>query len=207
MTRFRAIESAGVATPWMTTRAGRTFTTLFVAHILLDCYGGIWPIFKKLAGLDLVGAGLIATATTVLTTGMQPLFGLWADRHIRRRRRWTRALGGRRSSRRRSGCLQLCRGFRSLRAAGRQGDAQRGHLTWRLRHLRRRGPRPRGHRLFIVGLLGIALSGEVLVRGLRESVDHSREGVDAGGIFQLPHLVEQLILRRRLVEVLGRTSQ
>lgn len=85
MTRFRAIESAGVATPWMTTRAGRTFTTLFVAHILLDCYGGIWPIFKKLAGLDLVGAGLIATATTVLTTGMQPLFGLWADRGHRRR--------------------------------------------------------------------------------------------------------------------------
>lgn len=58
----------------------RVFFALAACHWLGDCYGGIWPIFKYLAGLDLARAGFIATVTMLLGAGLQPLFGIWSDR-------------------------------------------------------------------------------------------------------------------------------
>ena len=58
----------------------RVFFALAACHWLGDCYGGIWPIFKYLAGLDLARAGFIATVTMLLGAGLQPLFGVWSDR-------------------------------------------------------------------------------------------------------------------------------
>jgi len=66
------------------TTAFRTFVAIVLAHCVLDCYGGAWPIFKKLAGLDLGWAGILATVTTVFTMSLQPLFGIWADQGRRR---------------------------------------------------------------------------------------------------------------------------
>jgi FSR family fosmidomycin resistance protein-like MFS transporter len=40
----------------------------------------MWPIFKYLADLDLAKAGMIATVSTLLGAGLQPLFGIWSDR-------------------------------------------------------------------------------------------------------------------------------
>ena len=64
--------------------SAKTFISLVVAHTMVDCFGGIWPVFKKLAGLDLEWAGLIAFTTGLIAMSTQPLFGLWAD-HGRRR--------------------------------------------------------------------------------------------------------------------------
>ena len=44
----------------------------------------MWPIFKYLADLDLAKAGFLATVTTLLGAGLQPLFGLWSDRGAQR---------------------------------------------------------------------------------------------------------------------------
>lgn len=63
----------------------KLFVCLAAAHTLIDCYGSIWAIFKKLAGLDLAWAGLIATVATAVTATCQPLFGMLADRGYRRR--------------------------------------------------------------------------------------------------------------------------
>jgi FSR family fosmidomycin resistance protein-like MFS transporter len=62
----------------------RVFLALGACHWLGDCYGGIWPIFKYLAGLDLARAGFIATVTMLLGAGLQPLFGVWSDRGAQR---------------------------------------------------------------------------------------------------------------------------
>jgi FSR family fosmidomycin resistance protein-like MFS transporter len=50
-----------------------------LAHALLDCYGGFWPIFKYLAKIDIGVAGGLATGTSFFAMLMQPLFGHLAD--------------------------------------------------------------------------------------------------------------------------------
>ncbi|MBX7258865.1 MAG: MFS transporter [Candidatus Hydrogenedentes bacterium] len=60
-------------------RATQTFAAIFVLHAALDCYGGIWPIFKHLAGIPLGYAGFVATSTTMVMWALQPAFGHWAD--------------------------------------------------------------------------------------------------------------------------------
>ena len=60
-------------------RATQTFAAIFVLHAALDCYGGIWPIFKHLAGVPLGYAGFVATSTTMVMWALQPAFGHWAD--------------------------------------------------------------------------------------------------------------------------------
>ncbi len=62
----------------------KAFIAVVIAHALADGLGGIWPVYKKLAGLDLAKAGLIATIVNMLGTLTQPFFGLWADRTNRR---------------------------------------------------------------------------------------------------------------------------
>ena len=58
----------------------KIFAALAACHWVGDCYGGMWPIFKYLADLDLGKAGMIATVSTLIGAGLQPLFGIWSDR-------------------------------------------------------------------------------------------------------------------------------
>ena len=57
----------------------RTFVTLLIIHSLLDCFAGIWPIYKHMIDIPLGVAGFIITAATLIAFVLQPLFGLWAD--------------------------------------------------------------------------------------------------------------------------------
>lgn len=66
------------------TTATKTFIALVVAHAMGDLLGGNWPIFKKLAELDLATAGIIGAVTTSVFTAVQPLCGFYADRGHRR---------------------------------------------------------------------------------------------------------------------------
>ena len=54
--------------------------TLWLGHFAVDSFTGIWPIYKTLAGLDLVKAGLIATIGGFLGNALQILFGFLGDR-------------------------------------------------------------------------------------------------------------------------------
>lgn len=63
----------------------RTLISVAAAHCMIDCSANVWPIFKKLAGLDLAAAGMLVTVTTIVSVGLQPLFGFWADHGHRRR--------------------------------------------------------------------------------------------------------------------------
>jgi FSR family fosmidomycin resistance protein-like MFS transporter len=60
--------------------AGKTLVALGLAHALLECFSGVWPIYKHLAGLDLRTAGLILAITGFTSSILQPVFGHWADR-------------------------------------------------------------------------------------------------------------------------------
>ncbi len=73
--------------------ATATFIALVAAHSLVDCFGGVFPIFKYRAGLDLEVAGMLATITLFIGAGLQPLIGLLADHgHERRFVIWGAAL-------------------------------------------------------------------------------------------------------------------
>ncbi len=67
------------------TAAYWTLLTLASGHFAVDCCAGIWPVFKTLASLDIVKAGLIATVGTMVGNGLQLAFGVLADRGLRRR--------------------------------------------------------------------------------------------------------------------------
>ena len=64
--------------------ATKTFVVTAVAHGTIDMCGGVWPIFKNLAGLDLYWAGLVSTVAAMATAALQPVFGFYADRGHRR---------------------------------------------------------------------------------------------------------------------------
>jgi FSR family fosmidomycin resistance protein-like MFS transporter len=55
-----------------------------IGHLAVDLCTGIWPVYKTMAGLDLAKAGLIATAGSLLGNGLQPVFGVLADRGWRK---------------------------------------------------------------------------------------------------------------------------
>ena len=78
-----AIDNADHAAASDTPRQAGMFAALLAGHFVVDCYGGIWPIFKKLAGIDLGVAGFISTAT-ILVAALQPFIGLYADKGRRR---------------------------------------------------------------------------------------------------------------------------
>src|SRR5689334_8631742 len=58
----------------------KTLVSLALAHLILECYAGVWPIYKHLAHIDLYTAGMIAAVSSVSASLLQPLFGVWADR-------------------------------------------------------------------------------------------------------------------------------
>lgn len=53
---------------------------LWFGHFMVDTFTGIWPIYKTLANLDLVKAGLIATIGSFLGNSLQILFGILGDK-------------------------------------------------------------------------------------------------------------------------------
>jgi FSR family fosmidomycin resistance protein-like MFS transporter len=63
---------------------GASLLALAGGHFAVDCCTGIWPVFKTLAQLDIVRAGLIATAGSMAGNGLQIAFGFLADRGWRR---------------------------------------------------------------------------------------------------------------------------
>jgi len=66
-------------------RQTKTFMALVALHCLGDCYGGVWPMFKYLHGVDLEYAGIIGAVAIIIGQGLQPIFGLWADHGYQRR--------------------------------------------------------------------------------------------------------------------------
>ena len=64
--------------------AKKTLIALGLGHALLECFSGVWPIYKHLAHLDLRTAGLLAAITTFISQALQPAFGHWADKGYER---------------------------------------------------------------------------------------------------------------------------
>ncbi|HIA48724.1 MAG TPA: hypothetical protein EYN96_12350 [Candidatus Hydrogenedentes bacterium] len=50
-----------------------------IIHSLLDCFAGIWPIYKHIVDIPLAAAGFVVTCATLIAFVLQPLFGLWTD--------------------------------------------------------------------------------------------------------------------------------
>ena len=65
--------------------AVKMFIALALTHTVVDCGASIWAMFKKLAGLDLERAGMLATIAGTLAFLMHPVFGVVADHGYRRR--------------------------------------------------------------------------------------------------------------------------
>jgi len=83
--QIESVGSASIDEPAFKQGAAKTFVALLLAHAMADCLGGIWPVFKKMAGLDLTWAGIITTLATTGTMVLQPMFGIWADTGGKRR--------------------------------------------------------------------------------------------------------------------------
>jgi FSR family fosmidomycin resistance protein-like MFS transporter len=83
--RIDPVTTTSIDEPALKQGAIWTFMALLLAHGMIDCLGGMWPIFKKLADLNLAWAGIISTVATTLTMAMQPMFGIWADTGGKRR--------------------------------------------------------------------------------------------------------------------------
>jgi len=80
MTTNQATVESTTATSHTLSTGTKTFISLLAIHTTLDCYAGIWPIYKHIIGISLAAAGFIATVTTISTWALQPMFGVWADR-------------------------------------------------------------------------------------------------------------------------------
>jgi FSR family fosmidomycin resistance protein-like MFS transporter len=63
----------------------RSLVLLFISHLILDFYTGIWPIYKTIAQVDLAKAGLIAGMSGFIGEVMQVFFGYFSDRGYRKR--------------------------------------------------------------------------------------------------------------------------
>lgn len=63
----------------------RSLVLLFVSHLLLDFFTGIWPIYKTMAEIDLAKAGLIAGFSGFIGEFMQIFFGYFSDRGYRKK--------------------------------------------------------------------------------------------------------------------------
>lgn len=62
----------------------RSFAILWVAHFLMDFFLGIWPIYKTLAGIDILLAGLIMGVAGFSGELSQLFFGYISDRGYRK---------------------------------------------------------------------------------------------------------------------------
>lgn len=53
---------------------------IWVSHLLMDFMLGVWPVYKTIAQLDLVVAGLIASVGVFIGEGLQLYFGYLSDK-------------------------------------------------------------------------------------------------------------------------------
>ncbi len=53
---------------------------IWCSHLLMDFMLGVWPVYKTMANLDLVVAGLIASLSIFIGEGLQLYFGYLSDR-------------------------------------------------------------------------------------------------------------------------------
>jgi len=58
----------------------KSLALLWIAHLFMDFFTGIWPIYKTLAELDLFYAGLIAGVAGFFGEILQLIFGYFSDR-------------------------------------------------------------------------------------------------------------------------------
>jgi MFS family permease len=63
----------------------KTLIALATTHWMVDCFGGMWPIFKYLVNLDLERAGFIFAMAILIGSAVQPIFGILSDHGHRRR--------------------------------------------------------------------------------------------------------------------------
>lgn len=61
-------------------RSTTVLLALWLGHFAVDSFTGIWPIYKTLANLDLVKAGMIATVGGFIGNSLQIIFGIMGDR-------------------------------------------------------------------------------------------------------------------------------
>lgn len=64
---------------------GKSLLVLWFAHLIMDFFTGIWPIYKTIAHIDLVQAGLIAGISGFIGEILQLWFGYLSDRGHRKK--------------------------------------------------------------------------------------------------------------------------
>ncbi|MGE0671132.1 MAG: MFS transporter [Parachlamydiales bacterium] len=62
----------------------RSLVLLWISHLLLDFFTGIWPMYKTIAQMDLAKAGLIAGVSGFIGEFLQVFFGYFCDRGHRK---------------------------------------------------------------------------------------------------------------------------
>ncbi len=64
----------------------RSLLLLWVSHLFLDFFTGIWPIYKTISQIDLAKAGLIAGLSGLIGEALQVWFsGFFCDRGYRKK--------------------------------------------------------------------------------------------------------------------------
>lgn len=63
----------------------RSLLLLWVSHLFLDFFTGIWPIYKTISHIDIAKAGLIAGLSGFLGEALQLFFGFFSDRGHRKK--------------------------------------------------------------------------------------------------------------------------
>lgn len=62
----------------------RSFAILWIAHFFMDFFIGVWPIYKTLAGIDVLLAGIVIGIAGFTGELSQAFFGYFADRGFRK---------------------------------------------------------------------------------------------------------------------------
>lgn len=58
---------------------------LWFGHLFMDFFTGIWPIYKTIAQIDILQAGILASAAGFIGEFLQVFFGYFCDRGYRKR--------------------------------------------------------------------------------------------------------------------------
>src|SRR5207344_1162867 len=69
----------------MKTSIGFSLVLLWFSHLFMDFFTGIWPIYKTIAHIDLLQAGILASAAGFIGEILQVVFGYFCDRGHRKR--------------------------------------------------------------------------------------------------------------------------
>jgi FSR family fosmidomycin resistance protein-like MFS transporter len=70
---------------YVKTTMKRSLLLLWLSHLFLDFFTGIWPIYKTISQIDITIAGLIAGLSGFIGEGFQLFFGYFSDRGYRKK--------------------------------------------------------------------------------------------------------------------------